>query len=297
MASPITTCINTNNNLEYLKLAVESVRKNAYYNDQPIVIYAENCTDGTDEWLEANANELGLTYFIEKNEVAKGIGGGMDICVSKAETEYVNIIHSDMWIAPNQDKELLDLYKDIDPSERLIASSFRIQPKIFPNDPDYRPGTVFIPVDGFGAYWDDFDTERFDTWAKEFSESNDLTVRKGGGAGFFCRTEDYKWIGGNDPLFAPASYDDMDLFIRMQLEGYIFKMTSKSIVWHFSARGSHFRDEAKDNFQSKSQRQQKAEYNNAHKFIQKWGRLPESDEQTFVKPIDNPNVQTRIPLL
>lgn len=297
MASPITTCINTNNNLDYLKLAIQSVRQNAYYNEQPIVVYAENCTDGTDEWLEQNAKELNLTYLIEKNEVAKGIGGGMDICVSKAETEYVNIIHSDMWIAPNQDIELLKLYDGIDPSERLIASSFRIQPKIFPNDPDYRPGTVFVPVDGFGAYHHNFDSKSFDAWATEFSTENDLTVRKGGGAGFFCRTEDYKWIGGNDPLFAPASYDDMDLFIRMQLEGYTFKMTTKSVLWHFSARGSHFRDEAKDNFQSKSERQQIAEYNNAHKFINKWGRLPESDEQTFVKPIDNPNVQTRIPLL
>ena len=297
MGSPITTCINTNNNLHYLRLAVESVRRNAYYKDQPIIIYAENCTDGTDEWLEENAQSLDLTYFLEKNEVPKGIGGGMDFCVSKAETEYVNIIHSDMWIAPNQDKELLALYDGIDSSERLIASSFRIQPKIFPNDPDYRPGTVFVPVDGFGAYWDDFDSKSFDHWATEFSKANELMVRKGGGAGFFCRTEDYKWIGGNDPLFAPASYDDMDLFIRMQLEGYTFKMTSKSVLWHFSARGSHFRDEAKDNFQSKSQRQQKAEYNNAQKFIKKWGRLPESDEQTFVKPIYNTNVKTRIELL
>ena len=297
MAIPIAPCINTNNNLDYLKLAIQSVRQNAYYNEQPIVVYAENCTDGTDEWLEQNAKELNLTYLIEKNEVAKGIGGGMDICVSRAKTEYVNIIHSDMWIAPNQDIELLKLYNDIDPSERLIASSFRIQPKIFPNDPDYRPGTVFVPVDGFGAYHHNFDSKSFDGWATEFSKVNDLTVRKGGGAGFFCRTEDYKWIGGNDPLFAPASYDDMDLFIRMQLEGYTFKMTSKSVLWHFSARGSHFRDEAKDNFQSKSERQQIAEYNNAHKFIDKWGRLPESDEQTFVKPINNPNVQTRLPLL
>ena len=293
----ITTCINTNNNLDYLKLAIQSVRQNAYYKEQPIIIYAENCTDGTDEWLEKNAKELNLTYLIEKNEVAKGIGGGMDICVSKAETEFINIIHSDMWIGPNQDLELLKLYDGVAPSERLIASSFRIQPKIFPNDPDYRPGTVFVPVDGFGAYHHNFDSKSFDAWSTEFSNTNDLTVRKGGGAGFFCRTEDYKWIGGNDPLFAPASYDDMDLFIRMQLEGYTFKMTSKSILWHFSARGSHFRDEAKDNFQSKSERQQIAEYNNAHKFIDKWGRLPESDEQTFVKPINNPNVQTRLPLL
>ena len=134
MESRITTCINTNNNLEYLKLAVKSVRQNAFYSNQPIVIYAENCTDGTNEWLAEVGSALNLSYYIEENEVPVGIGGGMDFCVSKAETEFVNIIHSDMWIAPNQDLELLNLYKDVEPSEKLIASSFRIQPKIFPGD-------------------------------------------------------------------------------------------------------------------------------------------------------------------
>lgn len=297
MEQPITTCINTNNNFAYLKLAVESIRNNAYYKNQPIVIYAENCTDGTNKWLRSVQDLLGLTIIIEENEVPKGIGGGMDVCVSKAKTEYVNIIHSDMWIAPNQDIELLKLYDGLDKSERLIASSFRIQPKIFPNDPDYRPGTVFVPMDGFGSFHDDFDKQKFDEWSTEFSRDNDLTVRKGGGAGFFCRTEDYKWIGGNDPLFAPASFDDMDLFIRMQNEGYTFKMISKSVLYHFSARGSHFRDEAKDNFNSKSTRQQKAESDNSRKFYDKWGQMPVSDEATFVTPINNPKVPNRIPLI
>ena len=60
----ITTCISTNNNLEYLKLAVKSVRQNAFYKHQPIVIYAENCTDGTYEWLKDNEKLLELTYLI-----------------------------------------------------------------------------------------------------------------------------------------------------------------------------------------------------------------------------------------
>ena len=80
----------------------------------------------------------------------------------------------------------------------------------------------------------------------------------------------------------------------MQLEGYEFKMTTKSLVWHFSARGSHFRDEVKDNFNGKSQRQSKSEQINIQKFINKWGRLPEEDDQTFVKPIYNTNVKTRL---
>ena len=146
----------------------------------------------------------------------------------------------------------------------------------------------------FGAYHNDFDSDYFDQWAQEFSKENELIVRKGGGAGFFCRKIDYEWIGGNDPLFTPASWEDMDLFIRMQLEGYEFKMTSKSVVWHFSARGSHFRDEAKDDFNNKSKRQQIAEQINARKFAEKWGRLPDHDEQTFVKPIYGTNVKTRL---
>ena len=292
MKHKITTCISSNNNLEYLKLAVKSVRQNAYYKDMPIIVYAENCTDGTNEWL--SNNEYNLEYYIENNKIEKGIGGGMDFCVSKSQTEFVNIIHSDMWIAPNQDLELLKLYDNIDKNTRLIASSFRIQPKIFPNDPDYRPGTVFVPINEFGAYYNDFNSNYFDQWANEFSKENNINVRKGGGAGFFCKKEDYEWIGGNDPLFAPASWEDMDLFIRMQLEGYEFKMTSKSTVYHFSARGSHFRDEAKDNFNQKSQRQQTAEQINMQKFAKKWGRLPDHDEATFVKPIYGTKVKTRL---
>jgi GT2 family glycosyltransferase len=287
----ITTCISTNNNLDYLKLAVQSVRQNAFYKYQPIVIYAENCTDGTNEWLEQNAKSLELTYRIEQNTVEKGIGGGMNICVDMAQTEYVNIIHSDMWIAPNQDYELLKLYDDIDSSVRLIASSYRIQPKIFPNDPWERPGAVFVDRSSFGDYFYNFDHALFDEWAVQFSQMNDFHVRKAGGAGFFCRKRDYVYIGGNDPLFAPASWEDMDLFIRMQLEGYQFKMTTKSTVYHFSARGSHFRDEVKDNLSGKSSRQINSEQRNIQKFINKWGRLPEYDEQTFVMPIYNKNVE------
>ena len=122
MKHKITTCISSNNNLEYLKLAVKSVRQNAYFKDMPIVIYAENCTDGTNEWL--SNNQYNLEYYIEDNKIEKGIGGGMDFCVNKSQTEFVNIIHSDMWVAPNLDLELLKLYDDIDKNISLIASSF-----------------------------------------------------------------------------------------------------------------------------------------------------------------------------
>jgi hypothetical protein len=71
-------------------------------------------------------------------------------------------------------------------------------------------------------------------------------------------------------------------------------MSSKSIVYHFSARGSHFRD---DDITKTSKRQQKSEMDNSQKFYSKWGSMPVSDEDTFVKPIRGTNNPNRISLL
>ena len=220
--SKITSVIPTYNNLPFLKLTVKSVRQNCYYNDMPIVIFAENCTDGTNDWLHNHGDELGIEYYIEDGkdrEDQRGIGGGIDLCVSKVKTEFVNILHSDFWVGPNQDIELLKLYDDLEPGKRLIASSFRVQPNIFPNDPDYRPGTIFVPFDQFGEHEDNFEQNYFDDWAAEFTHDNNIRVRKAGGAGYFCRVEDHINIGGNDPRFEPMYWEDKDLFISHPLAG------------------------------------------------------------------------------
>ena len=79
----------------------------------------------------------------------------------------------------------------------------------------------------------------------------------------------------------------------MQLEGYEFKMTSKSLQWHFLSRASRFPD---DNIKQRPNRLAKIEQESTMKFIKKWGHLPNDDDQTFVKPIFNSNVKTRIKL-
>ena len=294
--SKITSVIPTYNNLPFLKLTVKSVRQNCYYNDMPIFIFAENCTDGTNEWLAENADRLNIDYHVEMDNVEqRGIGGGIDLCVSQVKTEFVNILHSDFWVGPNQDIELLKLYDDIKPGERLIASSFRIQPNIFPNDPPYRPGTVFVDFDKFGAHDDEFEENYFDDWAAEFSQDNDIHVRKAGGAGYFCRVEDHIHIGGNDPRFEPMYWEDKDLFMRMQMEDYKFIMTSKSVIWHFTSRTSRFPNGMKELDNNKRpphlvEWEQRA----TQRFIEKWGRLPSEDEESFVVPITGTNNPNRI---
>lgn len=277
MTSPITFCISTYNNLNYLKLAVESVRKNSYYKDAPFIIHAENCSDGTDEWLEENKNKYNLEIYIEKNEIVKGIGGGMNFCADKVKTEYINFLHSDFYVIENWDLELLKVHQKY-PTENLWVNSHRVEPNMF-NSPD-RPGTVFVPLDAFGAYYNDFQKESFEEWGKEFTSMNDFEVPKGEGVSGLVKKSVWDTVGGNDPRFAPTSWDDMDLFLRMLQHGVRFILPSKSLVWHFGARGSHRLEE--NNGQT-SQRQREAEYNNAKKWLDKWGKMPIFDEYGMIK--------------
>ena len=70
--------------MNYLKLALGSVRQNAFYKDAPFIIYSENSTVGTYEWLEENAGKYSLEYYIEfnKEENVRSIGGGVNFCYS-----------------------------------------------------------------------------------------------------------------------------------------------------------------------------------------------------------------------
>ena len=271
-------CLSTYNNLEYLKLAVESVRKNSYFKDAPFIIHAENCNDGTDEWLYAYHQEYNLDYYIEKNPEPVGIGGGMNFCAKKVQTEYIMFLHSDFYVSKDWDKACLDIFEKY-PDKKLWVSSHRIEPQMFPNS-QTRPGTVMVPKDYLGAYWNDFNKEGFEYWAEQFVQMNDFEIPKGEGVSGLIRKKDWDAIGGNDPIFAPASWDDMDLFLRMFQAGYEFILTSKSLIWHFGARGSHRLEE--NNGQT-SQRQREAEAKNQQKWLAKWGRFPIFNEYGMIK--------------
>ena len=273
----ITFCISTYNNLEYLKIAVDSVRKNSFYKDAPFIIHAENCTDGTNEWLKENSEKYNLEYYLDKNDNPKGIGGGMNFCADRVETDYIMFLHSDFYVTPNWDKALMDTHNKY-PNEKLWVNSHRVEPQMFPNSQS-RPGTVVVPKETFGAYYDDFNSELFDRYAEQFTLENDFEIPKGEGVSGLIKKEHWDEIGGNDPLFAPASYDDMDLFLRMLQNGFRFILPTTSLVWHFGARGSHRLEE---NDGKTSERQIKAERANIQKWVSKWGSPPTFDEYQMI---------------
>lgn len=279
-SSPMTFCISTYNNLPYLKLAIESVRKNSYFKDAPFIIHAENCTDGTDIWLKTNKEKYKLDVYIEHNTIPLGIGGGMNFCADKVETEYIMFLHSDFYVTKNWDIELLK-YHERYPEEKLWVNSYRIEPDTFNSAP--RHGTTFVPLDMFGAYHNDFNYYEFEKWAEEFKQLNTgYEVPKGEGVSGLVKKTVWDEVGGNDPRFAPTSWDDMDLFLRMLQHGVRFILPIDSIVWHFGARGSHRLEE---NGGKTSDRQKDAEEKNVRKWLDKWGEFPIFNEFGMINGI------------
>ena len=277
--SPLTHCISTYNNLPYLKLAIESVRKNSYYKNAPFIVHAENCTDGTNEWLVENGERYDLTVIIEPDTRpdVRGIGGGMNVCAEYVGTEYINFLHSDFYVLEDWDLELMETHQKY-PDEDLWVNSFRIEPNMF-KSPD-RVGTLLVAPDTFGGFHDDFTPAELELWVEKLKSMNERhETPKGEGVSGLVKKSVWDAVGGNDPIFSPTSWEDMDLFLRMRQHGVRFIMPSHSIVWHFGARGSHRLEE---NDGKSSDRQINAEWANQRKWFDKWGSMPLFDQYGMI---------------
>lgn len=278
MNEPLYTWVcNTFRSLPYLKLVIESIRENAYYKNQPIIVYTENDTE-TRDWL---AQQPDIQHIYEENAVPVGIGGGVNKAIELVKTEYFSLVHSDFYISKNYDKPLLDIVSATE--KPMVACAWRLEPNIF-NNID-RVGTVFAPPnteDGFGVYHHDFKKKEFLDWADDFVKNNQIGYRKVEGVSYMMRT---KYFLNNSDAYKPTSFEDHDQSVRMQLEGYDFVVTGKALVWHFGARSSHFLGQH-DKLIGTSDRQKQGEARNYQKWLKIWGEAPSYDEFGFIKVTD-----------
>lgn len=237
----LTQVISTYNSIEFLKLAIDSVRKNSYYPNAPFIVFADGCTDGTNEWLLENKEKYNLTILIEPRCENSSNGYGMNRAAELVETEYINFIHADMYVAKDFDRALVEQLEQYPEDTRALISSYRIQPNIFYNgqEPD-RPGTIMVDPNIYGDMPENFKSDVFEIHGINFQvEYKELEFPKAEGCSFIIRKRDWDFIGGNDLRFKPNGYDDMDLFLRMRNEGYKYKVIGASVVFHFAGRGGN----------------------------------------------------------
>ena len=100
--------------------------------------------------------------------------------------------------------------------------------------------------------------------------------------------KDFQSINGHDPLYAPQSKEDSDIFNRIVLAGYELIQTWKGFVYHMTCRGSRFKDGAMRNpagqvFMKGRESTEWLEQNlrSTRNFIRKWGHMVKHNELMY----------------
>jgi hypothetical protein len=127
---------------------------------------------------------------------------------------------------------------------------------------------------------------------KPFTDG-DVKTTEGIFAPWAIYKDDFLAIGGHDPLYAPQSKEDSDIFNRFILAGYETIQTWEGFVYHMTCRGSRFKDGAMRNpagqvFMKGRESSEWLAQNlrSTRNFIRKWGHMVKHDE--YLKPIIPP---------
>jgi len=272
----ISFIIPSRNNLKYLKQAYHSIRTNTEHQHE-ICIASDFSDDGTVEWAqEIMETDSNVKLHINDGPTRLGHTILYDTLINDyASHDRVIIFHADMVLCPGADEEI-DKY--LEPG--VVVSLTRIEPPLHP------PGPEKIIAD-YGIEPEEFDTEKF---LQELPTYKQDKVTEGIFAPWAIMKEDFQSIGGHDPLFAPQSKEDSDIFNRFLLNGYRFVQTWKGFVYHMTCRGSRFKDGAmrnpdgqvfmkgreSDEWLAQNQR-------STRNFIRKWGHFVRHD--SYMKPI------------
>jgi len=269
------------NNLKYLKWSYDSIRKNQGKHKVEICVADDFSNDGTWDWCLKMMDKDPLFKAI-RNEGPTRLGHTIlyDSLVNEVATSDICIIyHADMYLCPGALDAIEEQLK-----EKTIVSLTRIEPPLHP------PGPEKILLD-CGIEPEEFDEEMLLTQVDRLKSSDKTT--EGIFAPWAFWKSDFQEIGGHDPIFAPQSKEDTDIFNRFHLNGIKFIQTWKGFVYHMTCRGSRFADGAKRNpdgqvFMKNRETDEWLKQNNksTREFLRKWGHFCKHD--SLMKPIVPP---------
>ena len=238
------------NNMEYLKVCVDSIVKNSHYKIQIIVIINEG-NDGTMEWLEEKGE---IDYIHSKTNI--GICYALNIARSLIKSEYVVYVNDDMYLLPNWDFEF---YKEIEQigTKNFMMSGTMIEP-IDTNNPS-------VIVKNYGQNIQDFNEELL---LKEYSG---LAIADWNGSMWppnVVHIDLWDLVGGMSIEYSPGMYSDPDLARKLFEVGVrVFKGNGNSLVYHFGAKST-----------------KRVKKNKGRKtFLLKWGITPNTFTQEYLK--------------
>ena len=203
--------IPTFNNVKYLKLCIESIKKNSIFNHE-IIAHVNLGEDGTKEYLDKENIEYTFTNY------NAGICEGMNKATKKANFDFILYSHDDFYFCPKWDEILNEEIKKIG-HNRFYLSGIMMN-----NGPlKFNAGSDF----------ETFDEKKL---LENYEKINHYDFQGSTWAPHLIHKEIWNKVGGFSEEFYPGTGSDPDLNMKLWREGVrIFKGLSKCKVYHFGS--------------------------------------------------------------
>ena len=202
------------NNLNYLKICINSLKKNSSFNHE-IIIHVNEGSDGTLRYIKEN--NFNYSYS-DKNE---GVCIAFNKAAKKATNKYIVLAHDDMYFCPNWDNIFKDEINQIEKGEDFFFSGTMVQ-----------PFESYIELD-CGKTYEDFNE------AKLLKELPKIKFNDYQGAHWqpsLIPLSTWNKVNGFSEEFSPGIGSDPDFNMKLWNIGVrIFKGLSKCRVYHFSS--------------------------------------------------------------
>lgn len=254
------------NNLPYLRLCVESIRKHSSFEHQ-IIIHINEGVDGTLDWV-ANQEDLDYTYS-EKNI---GVCYALNAAAGLVDTEYVLFMNDDMYACPEWDHALHEQILGIG-HPYFFLSSTAIEPFDTKN-----PCALIMDC---GREIQNFDEQKL------LSGYLSLSMNDWQGSTWppnIVHKLVWDLVGGYSTEFSPGMYSDPDFSMKLWNLGIrIFRGCANSRVYHFGSKSIARVKRNRGYF----------------RFVEKWGMSSDTFTRHYLRrgqPFDGPLQQPAIPL-
>jgi hypothetical protein len=187
-----------------------------------------------------------------------------------ATKDIVGIWHADMYMTPGTVEQIVEHVKP-----GVVVSLTRIEPPLHP------PGPEKVLMN-FNTEPEDFNEEAFLDWYGKYQFTAKGKVTEGIFAPWFLLKSDFQAVEGHDPLYAPQSKEDSDIFNRFLLKGYQFLQLWEAAIYHMTCRGSRFNPTLTEVGKNSSEWEVQ-NVKSSRNFIRKWGHFVKHD--ALMKPI------------
>ena len=203
--------IPTFNNLKYLIICINSIKKNSKYNHQ-IIPHVNAGEDDTCNYLIKEKIDFTFTPY------NAGICEGMNTASKKAKFDYILYSHDDFYFCPNWDEVLK---KEVD---NIGHNKFYLSGIMMNNGP--------LKFDA-GTTADNFDENKL---LKEYDNINHYDFQGSTWAPHLIHKKLWDEVGGFSEEFFPGTGSDPDLNMKLWNSGVrIFKGLNNCKVYHFGS--------------------------------------------------------------